>query len=274
MLFSIRAPLAVRLAWPLLAAPLLVAAPALAQQNPDSDPVTGWSGFLGIGPALVPEYAGADSSTIAPFVLGDLNYGPYFLQLRGLTLRANTVPSRRIVAGPLVRLGSGRDNDVDSDRVARLDEIDATVEAGGFVGIRFGGDDRGQGQVELSLTATGSRNGVLGTAGISYAALRGRSFFVNVDAEVNVANGEYTRTYFGVTQPEALRSGLPAYRPKGGLRDAGLGLTAGYQFNQHWGLTGRLSYSYLVGDAADSPIVDLEGSKSQLMGGIALSYRF
>jgi outer membrane scaffolding protein for murein synthesis (MipA/OmpV family) len=252
----------------------LVAAPALAQQNPGSDPVTGWSGFLGIGPALVPEYSGASSSSIAPFVLGDLEYGPYFLQLRGLTLRANAVPSRHIVAGPLIRLGSGRDSDVDSDRVARLDEIDTTVEAGGFIGLRFGGDERGQGEVELSLTATGSKNGVLGTAGISYAALRERSFFINVDAEVNYANGEYTRTYFGITQPEAVRSGLPSYRPGAGLRDVGVGLTAGYQFNARWGLTGRLSYSYLLGDAADSPVVDLEGSKSQFMSGIALSYRF
>lgn len=273
MVFSLRA--LPRLTLPLLLAALLLAPPpAFAQQSPGSDPVTGWSGFLGIGPAFVPEYAGAESSTIVPFLLGDLEYGPHFLQLRGLTLRANVVPSRRIVAGPLIRLNSGRDGDVDSDRVARLDEIDAAVEAGGFLAIRFGGDARGQGQVELSLTATGSENGFLGTAGISYAALRSRSFFINVDAELNYADGKYTRTYFGVTQPEALRSGLPDYRPGGGLRDVGLGLTLGYQFSRHWGLTGRLAYSYLLGDAADSPIVDREGSRSQLLGGIALSYRF
>jgi outer membrane scaffolding protein for murein synthesis (MipA/OmpV family) len=222
---------AARLTWPLLATSLLAAAPALAQQRTESDPVTGWSGFLGIGPALVPEYSGAETSTLTPFLLGDLELGPYFLQLRGLALRANVVPSRRIVAGPLIRLGSGRDDDVESDRVARLNEIDAVVEAGGFLGIRFGGNALGQGEVELSLAATGSENGFLGTAGISYAALRKGSLFVNVDAEVNYANGEYTRTYFGVTEPEALRSGLPGYRPGGGLRDVGLGLTAGYQFN-------------------------------------------
>jgi outer membrane scaffolding protein for murein synthesis (MipA/OmpV family) len=274
VLFNIRALLTTRLAGPLLATSVLAAAPALAQQSPGSDPVTGWSGFLGIGPALVPEYSGAETSTLAPFLLGDLELGPYFLQLRGLTLRANVVPSRRIVAGPLIRLASGRDDDVDSARVARLDEIDAAVEAGGFLGIRFGGDVRGQGEVELSLTATGSENGFLGTAGISYAALREQHFFINLDAEVNYASGQYTRTYFGVKEPEALRSGLPVYRPGGGLRDVGLGLTAGYQFNERWGLTGRLGYSYLLGDAADSPIVDLEGSRSQLVSGIALSYRF
>ncbi|WP_458094399.1 MipA/OmpV family protein [Roseomonas sp. WA12] len=236
--------------------------------------MTGWSGFLGLGPAMVPEYAGADSTKIAPFLLGDVNYGPYFLQLRGLTLRANVVPSRHFVAGPLIRINSGRDSDVDSDRVARMREIDTAIEAGGFMGVRLGGDARGQGQVELSLAATGSKSGFLGTAGISYAALRGRSIFVNLDAEVNFANGEYTRTYFGVTQSEAVQSGVQAYRPGGGLRDAGLGLTAGYQFNAHWGLTGRLAYSRLLGDAADSPIVTGEGSRNQLMGGLAVSYRF
>ena len=258
----------------LLAALLLAAPPALAQQDSESDPVTGWSGFLGIGPGFAPEYVGADSSSVIPFLLGDVGYGPYFLQLRGLTLRANVVPSRRFVAGPLIRLESGRDDDVDSDRVARLNEIDTAVEAGGFAAFRFGGDARGLGEVELSLTATGSENGFLGTAGISYAALRSRSLFLNVDAELNYASGKYTRTYFGVTQPEAIRSGLAAYRPEGGLRDAGLGLTAGYQFDARWGLTGRLAYSYLLSDAADSPIVKSEGSRSQLLSGVALSYRF
>ncbi|WP_338665277.1 MipA/OmpV family protein [Pararoseomonas sp. SCSIO 73927] len=253
---------------------LLAAAPALAQGGQAPDPVTGWSGFIGLGPALVPDYAGADTVKVAPFVLGDVEYGAYFLQLRGLSLRANLVPSRDIVAGPLLRLNTGRNDDVDSDRVSRLNEIDTSVEAGGFLGVRLGGDARGQGRVELSLAATGSSNGFLGTAGVSYAALRGRSFFVNLDAEANLASGKYTRTFFGVTEPEAVRSGLPGYRPGGGLRDVGLGLTAGYQFNRRWGLTGRLAYSHLLGDAADSPIVRLEGSRSQLLGGLALSYRF
>ncbi|MDQ1081624.1 MipA/OmpV family protein [Pseudoroseomonas cervicalis] len=291
MSFSLRAILAARWAPPLLAAPLL-AQPALAQPAltqpvqgplaiapaarpaPAPDPVTGWTGFLGIGPAFAPEYAGAETSQFAPFVMGELSHGPYFLQLRGLGLRANLLPSRRLVAGPVLRLAPGRDDDVDNDRVARLDEIDPVLEAGGFVALRLGGDARGQGQVELSLTATGSSNGAQVSAGLSYAALRGARYFVNLDTELSYADGDYTRTHFGVTRAEALRSGLPEYRPAAGLRDAGLGLTAGYQLTDHWGLTGRLSYSYLLGDAADSPIVRLEGNRNQLRGGLAVTYRF
>lgn len=263
---------AARLAGAWLGLTLAVATPALAQQG--TQPAPGWSGMLGLGPAIIPEYDGADSSTIAPFLLGDLAYGPYFLELRGLSLRANLLPSRRIVAGPVLRLGSSRDDDVDSDRVSRLDEIDAALEAGGFIGFRFGGDARGQGQVELTLTGTGSKNGFLGTAGLSYAALRSGRLMLSLDAELNYVDGPAMRTFFGVTRLESQRADLPAYRPAAGLRDVGIGVTAGWQFSDRWGLVSRLSYSHLLGDAADSPIVDQEGSRGQLLGGLALTYRF
>jgi len=81
------------------------------------------------------------------------------------------------------------------------------------------------------------------------------------------------RAFFGVTAVEAARSGLAAYRPDGGVRDAGAGLTAGYQFNKRWGLTARAGVNHYLGDAKDSPVVK-EGSKLQAVGGLGLSFRF
>jgi outer membrane scaffolding protein for murein synthesis (MipA/OmpV family) len=232
------------------------------------------SGFVGLGPAVTPEYTGSDSMDLNPFALADINYDDYFLQLRGLNLRANVISSTHFIAGPSIGYGSGRDDDVDSKPVSRLDKIDAVVKAGGFVGLRFGGDQHGEGQVELTLSVSGSKNGFVGTAGASYALFSRKSFSLGLDTEINYANGEYNRTYFGVTQPESERSGLRTYRPGAGLRDVGIGMTAGYQINKNWGLVGRISYNYLVGDAADSPIVTQEGSKGQVVGGIAATYRF
>jgi outer membrane scaffolding protein for murein synthesis (MipA/OmpV family) len=253
----------------LTALPLLSAIPATAQTAPEHV-----SGFVGLGPAFTPEYTGSDTMKLNPFALADINYGEYFLQLRGLNLRANVISSSHFIAGPSIGYSSSRDDDVDSKAVSRLDKIDAAVEAGGFVGLRFGGGQRGEGQVELTLSVSGSKNGFVGTAGASYALFSRESFSLSFDTEINYANGEYNRTYFGITQPEAARSGLRNYRPGAGLRDVGIGLTAGYQINEDWGLVGRVSYNYLVGDAADSPIVTQEGSKGQVVGGIAATYRF
>ncbi|MFV3128261.1 MipA/OmpV family protein [Niveispirillum sp. KHB5.9] len=257
----------------LLSAACLITAPAaMAEDAPQ------WSGFVALGGGLKPEYAGADKYEPIPFAVVNLEKGPYLFEMTGLTARAGMELVPGLYAGPVVGFDMGRDDDVDSKPVARLDKIDSGLDAGGFVGVRFGGNQYGQGEVGIDLTAlfdmSDVHSGMLLTAELSYAALRRQQWFVNLDAQATYADASYTRTFFGVTAAEAGRSGLTAYRPGSGLRDIGAGVTVGYQFNQNWGVMGRLSYDYLVGDAADSPIVKDEGSRHQGLAGLAISYRF
>ena len=69
-------------------------------------------------------------------------------------------------------------------------------------------------------------------------------------------------------------SGLPSYRPDGGLHAAGIASGISYQFSPRVGLFGFGRYERLVGDAADSPIVRELGSRNQLSGGLGLNYVF
>ncbi|MCW4461199.1 MipA/OmpV family protein [Sphingomonas sp. BT-65] len=258
---------------------LLLPAPALAQAADETAPPEeeGWSGFVAIGPALAPRFEGSDEYRLVPFAIGTVRNGGVSVDLRGSQLRADIVPADRLALGPLVNVRLGRDSDA-GGRVGVLDEIDAAVELGGFVGIRLGGDRTGQGQLQLDLTAiadvSGTHDGVLVTGGVTYLALRTQRFSLALDTQATWGDGAYTRTYFGITPGEATRSGLAAYDPGASLRDAGAGVTIGYQFDRRWGLLGRLGWSYLLGDAADSPIVRDEGSRHQGVAGLALSYRF
>ena len=52
------------------------------------------------------------------------------------------------------------------------------------------------------------------------------------------------------------------------------GLSARYMFSSNWGITGRVAYGRLVGDAAKSSIVKSEGSENQFSGGLAVLDRF
>jgi outer membrane protein len=56
----------------------------------------------------------------------------------------------------------------------------------------------------------------------------------------------------------------------------GIALASGlsYQFNPRFGMFGYARYERLVGDAAKSPIVREFGSRTQLSGGVGLSYTF
>src|SRR3546814_5745186 len=151
------------------------------------------------------------------------------------------------------------------------------IEAGAYVGYRFGGDADGQGSVQLDLTVlqdvSGTHDGFLATTLATYAAVRRRDVFVSIDAQLTYANKDYSRTYFGGSAADSSLSGLREHQPGSGLRDVGAGVTIGYWFDNSIGLIGRVGASYLLGDLADSQVVE-EGRRWQTTADIGLSYRY
>jgi len=245
---------------------------ARAQAGPsDGSP----HGMVAIGAGVVPEYDGAKDMRVLPAVVADIRWGGVNVQVRGPGLRVDLVSDSRFALGPVIGARLPRD-DADG-AIGLLPEIDTAIEAGGFIGYRFGGDQFGQGalQMELSVLHDVSRthNGLLATASASYTAVSRRDVFLSIDAQTTLANRDYTRTYFGIDAAGAAASGLAAFRPDGGIRDVGAGVTAGYWFSQNVGITARAGANYLLGDIADSPVTE-EGRRWQPAGGVMLAYRF
>lgn len=87
------------------------------------------------------------------------------------------------------------------------------------------------------------------------------------------ASEDYADAFFSVTPQGAAASGLAPFEAGSGIKDVGLNVAATYALTDRWGLVATGSTSFLVGDAADSPIVDA-GSSVQFFGGVALSYSF
>jgi outer membrane protein len=253
------------------------AAPAV-ERDDDGRPTSGPHGFFSIGPGAVPAFDGAKKYQLIPLMIGNVGWKGVEVQIRGLGARVDLLGNSRVQLGPVFNFRNSRDSAKDgSGRVKLLDDVGSSAEVGGFVGYRFGGNQYGQGEVAFDLTLTKDvsdrHDGMVGSAQVSYAAYRSQKFFLNVDAQTTFVDKKYMRAFFGVTPVEAARSGLTAYRPDGGIRDAGAGLTAGYQFNKRWGLIARAGANHYLGDAKDSPIVK-EGSKLQAVGGLGLSFRF
>lgn len=235
-------------------------------------------GFFSIGPGAVPAFDGAKKYQLIPLMIANVGYRGVNLEVRGLGARLDLLGESRVQVGPVFNFRGNR-NSVDdgSGRVKLLDDVDSSLELGGYVGYRFGGNRYGQGELAFDVTlakdVAKGHDGLVGSAQVSYAVYRSRRFLLNVDAQTTFVDGKYMRSFFGVTPAESARSGLAAYRPDGGIRDIGAGLTAGYQFSERWGLVARAGANRFVGDAKDSPVVR-EGSKVQAVGGVALSFRF
>ncbi len=258
-----------------------MATSAMAQTNEEE---TGnWSGFISVGAGVTPAYDGASSYDPIPFISADIKFRDVTLEVRGLTARLEVLSglgSGNIYGGPAVKFRIPRDKDAGGP-VALLNEIKFQTQGGGFIGVGLGGDASGQGRVKMEISGYGNSKGFESTGLISYTAIRNEVLFVNLDMSISYANGKFMRTYFGISPAESVRSGLAAYTPKSGIKDIGTGITIGYQFNGRWGLLANGNYQYLVGEAADSPIVNGKsllakgtGSRSQFVGGIGISYRF
>ncbi|MGF0238368.1 MipA/OmpV family protein [Rhodococcus sp. IEGM1300] len=69
-------------------------------------------------------------------------------------------------------------------------------------------------------------------------------------------DGNYVRTWYGVSNAQASRSQFRAYDTHGGLISRGADLTWSLPIDDAWRFTTVLAVQYLANDAADSPLVE------------------
>jgi MipA family protein len=120
----------------------------------------------------------------------------------------------------------------------------------------------------------GGHEGLLAEATTGIAVPLTEQLRSSLEASATWADRSYMETYFGISPSQSARSGLGQFDANAGFKDVGISLGFDYMFNQSIGLSGRVRYKRLLDDAADSPIVEDEGSADQFFGGLFLTYRF
>jgi len=248
------------------------------RQQAREAPATAVSGFVGAGIGAAPDFEGSEDYEVRPLVTGSLKWRGYTIELVGLGARVDLLKSRAFSLGPRVSYRFGRDDDVENATVASLREVDDAIEAGFFAAYALQPGwlrgDRFEIEGDFSADVSGAHEGL--TAGLTgkYGWQAGERVRLTTDAGLTYADGNYMESYFGVDAGNAARSGLPQFQADAGIKDAGVGLTALVDLEGDWGLLARLSYTRLLADAADSPIVDDEGDANQFFGGVGVSYRW
>ncbi len=261
------------LAVAMAAASTLAAPAALAQPAADG----GVSGSVSLGGLLVPDYEGSDDYEPAPYAAFSLSYQGYSIESRGLGLQADLIPDPHWAAGPLVNYNGGRD-DVEDEVVDRLRDVDESVELGGYVEYRMpAGLVEGDGlsfSVSLRQDVAGGHDGFIGEGSVGYSVPVNDRLRLTGAVSSSVVSDDYSEAFFSVDAANAAASGLPVYNAEGGVKDVGLTLVTSYSFSESWGVDALANYTRLVGDAADSPIVDQQGSADQFVVGLSLRYDF
>lgn len=250
--------------------------PAVRQPEAPA-PRSPWSAHIALGGAMMPEFPGSKDHAFLPFGLARLAYGDYYIEIAGPGAKINVIPGGVIEAGPLVGYDGGRDDGVKNRVVKLLPEVDSSIEFGGFAKVKLKQVVNQMDSLSFGVQfekATEGHEGYKASLQVSYGLQLSRAFHMSLDGTVRFADKKYTNAYFGVTPAGAAASGLPAYNASSGIEKAGVALNARYMFSENWGVTGRVAYDRLLGDAAKSPIVKREGSENQLSGAVGVIYRF
>jgi MipA family protein len=219
---------------------------------------------VGVGLGASPEYFGSDDYSFGVTGTGRIDY----LRLPGgIEFGSLAAPGLVRGFGPRgsVRYIPRRDSSDNSD-LRGLDDVDATLE----IGLGLGYDTefaRAFGDARYGFGGSDSWAGEFGADALLYPA---DNVIVNFGPRANWGTENFMDTYFGVSASEADDSGLDEYDPSGGFYSVGVELGARYQFSPAWGLEGRATYGYLVGDAADSPITEV-GSRNEFGGRILIT---
>ena len=233
---------------------------------------------VGLGAGVAPDYDGSDDYKAVPawrFTASNLYHPDTNITLTGPQLRSNFVPDPHLRAGVSGLYVPKRDN-VDDDVVDRMKSTDSSLMLGGIFGWDFFAEPTASLTLALDLRYdVANGNGYLITPRLTYFnKLPNSRFSIGAELFSNWASDDYMSEYFSVSAGDAARSGLSQFDADSGFKDVGIGLNVNYRLTDHWSATLATSYTRLIGDAADSPIVEDRGNENQFVGGVTINYRF
>jgi len=236
-----------------------------------------YSNFMSFGVGAAPDYIGSDDDFVGVAPMGVFSLGDNrFFSVLANSAFLNVSTSENFRFGPTGTYRFGRDDDIDDPVVSRMEKIDDTLEVGAFASyvIKTSGDirDRMTFGGHIAFDVGGEHDGYVASANVRRWLPVGRFGILGLGAGITYGSGDYMDTYFSVSSVDAVATGLPQYKADSGFRDARLLAIFIHPITKNWVAGTGVMYSRILGDAADSPVVDIRGDKDQLIYGLGLGY--
>lgn len=262
----------------MLLAALAASSPALAADVSETygEPDPGRFSFeAGATVLIVPKYEGSDDYRVIGFPVVIPSFGSGDGEGLGDRLTVRGVDDVRFAlfrqgifeVGPAGGWTFGREED-DAERLEGLGDVDGGVTLGAYGAINL---DPFFVDVAYLQQITGDTDGgqLKFNGGLRTEVAPKLDMTASVGA--TYANSDYMNSFFSVTPEQSLESGLDAFTAEDGFKSVSADLEFDYGFNDKLTLSASAGYSRLVGDAADSPIIETE---NQFRGSLGFTYAF
>jgi len=246
-------------------------------------------GYIGVALGVSPNYQGSDEVSAVGLPLVDIRQEG-FLFIRGASVNPNdgygsigwnalnfgySAGGERkfgLSIGPMIRFNAGRDEG-DNSVLNGLGDIDDSVGSGGFIEARAGNWFADVGAV--SQDAGDADDGLSVALRSGYTAQISERMSITPTVFSSWGNDDYMQGFYGVNSSQATRSGLAQFNAESGFKDVGIQIGTTYSMSDSFLINGQIGYQRLLGDAADSPIVDNNsGSRDQFRALIGMAYKF
>lgn len=261
-----------------LLASLCLAAPVFAQSgdvsNESDESSVVFLGALGLHSS---EYLGSaeEETRVFPYVSVQ-DYKGFDLFATSLSYRAFETGTGAglgkwsLRVGPSLTYEAGRDSE-DSPTLTGLDDVDASVIAGGYVRGTFG-------PVGLRFSAgqdiAGGHDGISASASVGTFLPLGR-LKIQPSASVSWGSSNFNESFFGITESQSSASGLAINDVDSGVYGYSVNLVSWYEITDNYVITAIGSHRWFSGEADDSPILLADdGADTGLFIGLGLARRF
>lgn len=209
-----------------------------------------WGLIVGAGAMYEPEYEGGKDFKVSPVPAIIITYDDWLrIDPRGVSVRV--FEHNGFSLAGKVGYEMGRDED-DAVRLRGLGDIDFAATVGAKAAYKWEGLEV---YAEVDQTIDGSES-LIGKFGAEITAPVTERFIVAAGISATVANDKHMESYFGVTAAQSAASGLSQYDAGAGLKRVDVTASATYMLTENWLVRGEAGVGFLMGDAADSPIVE------------------
>lgn len=225
---------------------------------------------VGVGPIIRPDYFGSDNYEVDadPQVYVRIRNFE-FIDDDGADIALLGFSNFRF--GPSIRLRGRRDED-ENPALQGLGDVGVTFEAGGFAAVTF--VDRYSVKFKVRKGVSTGHRGLIVDAYGTALLFRYGPLSSSISAQASWIGNDFADAYFSVTPEQSAASGLPVFDADSGFRNIGGSLNGYINLGKRWSLNPFVSYDYIIGDIADTPIIDDRGDRNQVRAGFHLIRQF
>lgn len=227
---------------------------------------------LGAGAIYKPDYEGSDDYETSALPVGEIVWKDNVTLSLTEGLKVDMFETKNAVVGARLGYWLGREED-DNEALSGLGDMDANAIAGLYGHYDFG---KIRASAALDADIGGDREGVTFELATKYRTNLSDKISMNIGPSLTFASDDYMQAMYGIDSVQASSSarGYSAYEPEGGLKDVAFGIDVEYKITEAVSLFGLAEVQEILGDAADSPLVENEGDSTQVTAGLGLIYRF